>query len=123
MMTLFGIIAIVLTVAIIFGRKAAQRLVKVGLIVAGALLALVLLLAIGAVAWFYFTETLPAQKRMANVEHVMAMLPTGVPESDRAIMKQELVNYFSGKYDKEHVPDLETIEIFLRKNSPEPVRH
>jgi hypothetical protein len=53
----------------------------------------------------------------------MASLPADYPEADKPIMRQELINYFSGNYDKAHIPDLDTIDNFLRKTSPDLVRH
>ena len=110
MTTLFGILAVILTVAIIFGRRVARWLVIVGLICCVAVA-----LCIGG---YLLYTTHEQDVRNQHIEFAMEHLPSGIADSDKEIMRQELQNYFAGLYDKQHVPDLDTIEGWLKTVDP-----
>jgi hypothetical protein len=113
MTTLFGILAVILTIAIVFGRRVAKWLVIVGV---GCCIAAFL----GALGWdMYCTHV-----RKEHVEFAMSHLPwVGVSDADKSIMRREFVSYFDEVYDKQHVPDLDVIDQYLQGVDPSLVRH
>jgi hypothetical protein len=114
MTTLFGVLAVILTVAIIFGRRVARWLVIVGLICCIAVA-----LCIGG---YLLYTTHEQDVRNQHVEFAISHLPPGISDADKGIMRQELQNYFAGLYDKQHVPDLDMIDQYLQSINPSLVR-
>ena len=115
MTTLFGILAVILTIAIIFGRRVAARLVIVGLVCC-------IVLGTGLGVWImYWTHLQDVRKE--RVDFAMAHLPSGISDADKAILRNEFDSYFGGTYDKQHVPDLDMLDRYLQGVDPSLVRH
>jgi hypothetical protein len=115
MTTLFGILAVILTIAIIFGRRVAARLVIVGVVCCIAFG-----LWVGAYV-MYWTHRQDVRKE--HLEFAMSHLPSGISDADKAILRNEFDWYFGGAYDKQHVPDLDMIDRYLQGVDPSFVRH
>jgi hypothetical protein len=115
MTTLFGILAVILTIAIIFGRRVARTLVIVALL--------------GCIAFGLFVLAVimygnhRAALRKEHVEFAMSHLPPGISDADKAILRNEFDWYFGGTYDKQYVPDLDVIDQYLQRVNPSLVRH
>ena len=106
MTTLFGILAVILTIAIIFGRRVAARLVIVGVVCC---------IAFGLYLFVYNMYLTHRQDvRKEHVEFAMAHLPAGISDADKAILRNEFDWYFGGMYDKQHVPDLDMLDRYLQ---------
>jgi hypothetical protein len=115
MTTLFGILAVILTIAIIFGRRVARIVVVV------AILGCVL---IALCAGAYVLHWKHLQKvREEHVEFAIAHLPAEIDDSNKDTLRKEFENYFEGFHDKQHVPDLDVIDPYLQKLDPSLVRH
>lgn len=115
MTTLLGILAAILTIAIIFGRRVARILVIVALLgcVAFGLLILVMI-------WI---DSHNKELQKAHVEFAMSHLPPGISDGSKAILRTEFDWYFGGTYNKQYVPDLDVIDQYLQGVDPSLVRH
>ena len=60
--------------------------------------------------------------RSAHVEFALSRLPSDYPDADRTILRTELCNYFDGRYDMQHCPDLNMIDRYLASIDPSLVR-
>jgi hypothetical protein len=89
MTTLLGILAVILTVAIVFGRRVAQVLV----LVAAATGLFLFLCMFGYIQY----EQHVREARMAKVRAVMARVPAAVSEDTRRIFEQEVEAYLNVK--------------------------
>jgi hypothetical protein len=115
MTTLFGILAVILTIAIIFGRRVAARLLIVGVV---CCIAFGLCLGAYVIYWRHHQDV-----RKEHVEFAMSRLPSGISDTDKAILRNEFDWYFGGTYDKQHVPDLDMFDQYLQGVDPSLVRH
>ena len=112
---LFGILAVILTIAIIFGRRVAARLVIIGVVCCIAFG-----LCLGA---YVIYRTHDQGVRKEHVEFAMSRLPSGITDASKAILRNEFDWYLGGVYDKQHVPDIDVIDQYLRGVDPALVRH
>jgi uncharacterized membrane protein YraQ (UPF0718 family) len=115
MTVLFGILAVILVIAIIFGRRVAARLVIFGVVCC---------IAFGLCVAAYILYLMHLQDvRKEHVKFAMSHLPPEISDASKAILRNEFEWYFGGTYDKQYVPDLEVIDQYLQRVDPSLVRH
>jgi hypothetical protein len=115
MTALFGLLAVILTIAIIFGRRVAATLVIFGVV---CCIAFGLCVGAYVIYWMHRQDV-----RKEHVEFAMSHLPSEISDADKAILRNEFDWYFGGTCDKQHVPDLDVIDKYLQGVGPSLVRH